>query len=118
MELTNEIAELAQEIQASQKILMALGDEVRQHLILVMMTSGNCSGMRVNDIAAGTNLSRPAVSHHLRILKEAGIVKMRREGTKNYYYFDVDMEAFNKLINMLTHAKRLMQQLPDRDGDD
>lgn len=108
---------LSDEIKSTRKILTALGDEVRQHLILVMMNSGCCSGMRVNDIAAKTSLSRPAVSHHLQILKDAGIVKMRREGTKNYYYFDADMEAFSKLIDMLTHAKAIMQQLPDRSGD-
>lgn len=50
---------------------------MRQHLILVMMQSGDCNGLRVNDIAAKTRLSRPAVSHHLQILKDAGIVKMR-----------------------------------------
>ncbi len=118
MKLKSELSQLAGEITASQKILLALGDEVRQHLILVMMKSGDCSGMRVNDIAAQTSLSRPAVSHHLRILKDAGIVKMRREGTRNYYYFDADMEAMDQLIATLTHAKEIMLQLPDRSGGD
>ncbi len=113
-----ELETLAKEIQRSQKILIALGDEMRQHLILVMMQSGSCSGMRVNDIAKNTSLSRPAVSHHLQILKDAGIVKMRKEGTKNYYYFDADMDAFDGLINTLLHAKKIMQSLPDRSGDD
>lgn len=113
-----EINSLAEEIKGAQKILTALGDEMRQHLILVMMQSGDCSGMRVNDIAAKTRLSRPAVSHHLQILKNAGIVKMRREATRNYYYFDADMEALDRLIGMLTHAKAIMQALPDRSGDD
>lgn len=114
----DEIRQLSEEIRSTQKILTALGDEMRQHLILVMMQSGDCSGMRVNDIAAKTRLSRPAVSHHLQILKDAGIVKMRREATKNYYYFDADMEAFDRLIGMLQHAKAIMMALPDRSGDD
>ena len=118
MDMRNEIASLAAEIQGTHKILLALGDEMRQHLILVMMQSGDCSGMRVNDIADKTRLSRPAVSHHLQILKDAGIVKMRREGTKNYYYFDADMEAFDRLIGMLNHAKAIMLALPDRSGDE
>ena len=116
--MIREIHELSDEIRKSQKILTALGDEMRQHLILVMMQSGDCSGLRVNDIAAKTRLSRPAVSHHLQILKDAGIVKMRREATKNYYYFDADMESFDQLIGMLQHAKEIMQSLPDRSGDD
>ena len=118
MNMVQEISKLAEEIKGTQKILTALGDEMRQHLILVMMQGGDCSGMRVNDIADKTRLSRPAVSHHLQILKDAGIVKMRREGTKNFYYFDADMEAFDRLINMLTHAKAIMQALPDRSGDE
>ena len=116
MDDKKEILTLAEEIKNSQKILIALGDEMRQHLILVMIQNGDCSGMRVNDIAAKSSLSRPAVSHHLQILKDAGVVKMRREGTKNYYYFDADMEAFDKLISMLNHAKAIMQALPDRSG--
>ncbi|MDY4060840.1 MAG: metalloregulator ArsR/SmtB family transcription factor [Anaerovoracaceae bacterium] len=118
MNVEQEISTLAEEIKGSQKILTALGDEMRQHLILVMIQSGECNGMRVNDIADKTRLSRPVVSHHLQILKDAGIVKMRREGTRNYYYFDADMEAFDRLIGMLNHAKDIMLQLPDRSGDD
>ena len=114
----DEIRQLSDQIRNTQKILTALGDEMRQHLILVMMQSGDCSGLRVNDIAAKTRLSRPAVSHHLQILKDAGIVKMRREATKNYYYFDADMEAFDRLIGMLQHAKAIMLALPDRSGED
>lgn len=118
MNVEQEIGTLAEEIKGSQRILTALGDEMRQHLILVMMQSGDCNGMRVNDIADKTRLSRPAVSHHLQILKDAGIIKMRREGTRNYYYFDADMEAFDRLIGMLNHAKDIMLLLPDRSGDD
>jgi DNA-binding transcriptional ArsR family regulator len=98
--------------------LTALGDEVRQHIIIVMMQSGNCSGLRVNEIAERTSLSRPAVSHHLQILKNAGILKMRREGTKNFYYFDENAEAIRRLISMLSHAEEIMSALPDRSGDD
>lgn len=57
-----------------------------------MLQHGDCYGMRVNDIAVATNLSRPAFSHHLQILKDAGIVKVRKEATKNYYYFDADKD--------------------------
>lgn len=111
------IKKLADEFSACRKILLALGDETRQHLILEMMQMGECGGVRVGAITEKTNLSRPAVSHHLRILKEAGLVKMRREGTKNYYYFDADAEAMNRLLQMLTHAKTIMENLPDRSGE-
>lgn len=117
MVIENEIKVLSSEIKSTQKILIALGDNVRQHLILVMMESGECTGMRVGDIAAKTHLSRPAVSHHLQIMKDAGIVKMRREGTRNYYYFDA-VESFDNLIEMLIHAKNIMGELPDRSSNE
>ena len=39
----------------------------------------------VGDVAAGLPVSRPAVSQHLRVLREAGLVAERREGTKRIY---------------------------------
>lgn len=108
---------LAEEFESCQKILLALGDENRQHLMLEMMRMEHCSGVRVGTITEHSHLSRPAVSHHIQILKNAGVLKMRREGTKNYYYFDADMEAMNRLIHMLQHAKEIMEQLPDRSGE-
>lgn len=105
---------LAEEFKNCQKILLALGDENRQHLILTMMRMEGCSGVRVSELKERSHLSRPAVSHHIRILKNTGIVKVRREGTKNYYYFDADTQAMNGLLQMLTHAKEVMEQLPDR----
>ena len=112
-----EIHRLAEEFQGCRKLLLALGDENRQHLILEMMRMGQCDGVRIGAITEKTNLSRPAVSHHIQILKAAGLLKMRREGTKNYYYFDADMEAMDRLIQMLIHAKEVMERLPDRNGE-
>lgn len=112
-----DVQRLAEEFESCQKILLALGDENRQHLMLEMMRMEHCGGIRVGTITEKSHLSRPAVSHHIQILKDAGILKMRREGTMNYYYFDADMDAMSRLINMLEHAKNIMEQLPDRSGD-
>ena len=111
-----EIDELASDFDKCRKILLALGDENRQHMILEMIKIGNCSGVRVNEITEKTHLSRPAVSHHLQILKDAGILKMRRESTKNFYYFDPDMKSFNLLIKVLQNAIDVTSELPDRTG--
>lgn len=105
------ISVLAKEFASCRGILLALGDETRQHLILEMMQMGSCDGVRVGEIAERTHLSRPAVSHHLRILKDVGLVKVRREGTKNYYYFDADAESMDALLTMLTHARSVMLSL-------
>jgi DNA-binding transcriptional ArsR family regulator len=44
----------------------------------------------VVEIARGLPVSRPAVSQHLRVLKEAGLVRERREGTRNFYSVNGD----------------------------
>ena len=41
---------------------------------------------------------------------------MRREGTKNYYYFDSDNDSMGQLLRMLIHAKEILDHLPDRSG--
>lgn len=115
--MENEIQRLADEFVGCQKILLAMGDENRQRLILEMMKMAGCGGARVGEITERTNLSRPAVSHHIRILKDAGIIKMRREGTKNYYYFDENTESIDRLLRMFSHAKAIMERLPDRSGE-
>ncbi len=112
-----EIKEIIKKFKGCQKILSAAGDDVRQYIIIQMLESDStisCGGMRVGEIAARTHLSRPAISHHLKVLKEAGIIKMRKEGTKNFYYFDVDLVELDKLIQLMCHTKLIMQKLPDR----
>jgi DNA-binding transcriptional ArsR family regulator len=44
----------------------------------------------VGELAHGLPVSRPAVSQHLRVLKEAGLVRERREGTRNFYSVNGD----------------------------
>jgi DNA-binding transcriptional ArsR family regulator len=59
----------------------ALG-EPRRREILRLVTSGELS---VGEIARRFDVTRPAISQHLRVLKEAGIVTERRHGTKRLY---------------------------------
>lgn len=114
MHTKNDIKKLAENFEQCRKILVALGDENRQHMILEMMQMGKCNGVRVNEITEKTHLSRPAVSHHLQILKDAGILKVRHEATKNYYYFDPDMKSFQQLIGMLQQAVDITAEIPER----
>lgn len=78
----------------------AIGDRTRQ-LILLVLLEGDPSGIRVGEIAAKTHLTRPSVSHHLQILKESGIVAMRQEGTKNYYYLGADETQWKEIADLI-----------------
>ena len=61
-EYREEIQRLAEEFSDCRKVLLALGDANRQHLILEMLRMEQCGGVRVGDIAEKTHLSRPAGS--------------------------------------------------------
>ena len=64
--------------------LMALADPTRRH-VFEQLRSG---AKPVGRIAAGMPVSRPAVSQHLRVLKEAGLVREEQDGTRRLYSID------------------------------
>lgn len=99
---------IAVEFRQCSKLFTAIGDETRQNIILALLES-NCDGIRVGEITEKTNLSRPAVSHHLQILKETGIINMRRVGTKNYYYMDSNKEQWTKIVQLMNHIYEVVQ---------
>lgn len=68
-----------------ERILAALGDPTRTR-ILQRLRDG---GMAVGDIARGLPVSRPAVSQHLKVLKNAGLVREERVGTRRIYSIQV-----------------------------
>ena len=96
-----------------QSLLTVVGDETRQQILLVLMETRCSDGMKVGEITAKTHLSRPAVSHQLKILKNLGIVKFRSEGTKNFYYIDVshNREMFGRMKKMVVDLDALMQMM-------
>lgn len=93
-----------------QSFLNVVGDESRQLILTVLMEAELNKGMRVGEITAKTHLSRPAVSHQLRVLKDLGIVKYRKEGTKNFYYIDItnNRELFANMKKLFVDIDELM----------
>lgn len=88
----------------------AIGDETRQLILLVLLES-DLSGIRVGEIAEKTHLTRPSVSHHLKILKESGIVAMRQEGTKNFYYLSVDETQWKEIADLINLIYKSIQHI-------
>ncbi|MGJ9458362.1 ArsR/SmtB family transcription factor [Oceanobacillus sp. CF4.6] len=66
-------------------LLQALGDPIRQNIIIILGERGK---LNVNEITSLAGNSRPAVSHHLKILKDAEVIKMEKQGKNNIYYLD------------------------------
>jgi DNA-binding transcriptional ArsR family regulator len=68
----------------AERTLDALGDPTRR-LIFKRLRAGTRS---VREIAEGLDVSRPAVSQHLRVLKTAGLAVVRADGTRRLYAVD------------------------------
>ena len=64
--------------------LQALGDPTRRSVLEELRRGPRAVG----EIAARLPVSRPAVSQHLRVLKEAGLVTERQDGTRRLYRVD------------------------------
>jgi DNA-binding transcriptional ArsR family regulator len=71
-------------VQTNGHPLDALGDPTRRQ-IFESLQAGPRS---VGDLAAGLPVSRPAVSQHLRVLEDVGLVTHRRDGTRHLYELD------------------------------
>ena len=76
--------------------LDALGNPVRRS-ILHELRAGPLS---VGAIAAGLPLSRPAVSRHLRVLEEAGLVQAHEKGTQNIYSASLTPDIDHSIIDL------------------
>jgi DNA-binding transcriptional ArsR family regulator len=68
-----------------QATLEMLADPTRQALVERL----RAGPLPVGRLAAGLPVSRPAVSKHLRLMKDAGVVRMTEEGTRNLYELDL-----------------------------
>lgn len=65
------------------RLFKALGDETRIEMVTLLAAAG--SELCVCDIETHFALSQPTISHHLKILRDAGIVTAERRGTWVYY---------------------------------
>jgi ArsR family transcriptional regulator len=68
----------------------ALADETRQKIMNLVC----CQWLSVNEIVEQLNVTQPTVSHHLAILREAGLVGVREEGKQTFYSLNQERVAF------------------------
>ncbi|HJG22450.1 winged helix-turn-helix transcriptional regulator [Enterococcus durans] len=101
---------LKQELNDLSDFLIALGDKKRQAIIIRLLEEKDCAGLQVTSLQEEINLSRPAISHHLKILKDAKIVNFKQEGTKNFYYLDYEQTEIKKLQNFLNNIVSIMNE--------
>lgn len=78
-------------------IFSMLQDERRQEIMQLLFEHTELS---VTDLTNQLSLSRPAVSHHLKLLLDARLVDVRQEGKERYYR--IDLQPALSLLKQLT----------------
>lgn len=83
------------------EVLVALGDEHRQR---IMLTFERGERLTVGQISDVSTLSRPAVSHHLKILRAAGVLDAEKVGKE--VYLSVNRKLLEEtLANVLDYVR-------------
>jgi DNA-binding transcriptional ArsR family regulator len=99
---------------AHQDVFKAIADETRREILTMLLARP----LAVHAIADRFAMSRPAVSKHLRVLGDAGLVHLRREGRENVYALDA--AAFDQVAEWLNQFWRgrlsLLKRLAEGDS--
>ncbi len=75
-------AKLTRVFRHYQPVFNALGNPTRQQIMFLL---ANNKQLSVIELAAKTSLSRPTISHHLKILSDARLVRAKQAGVRTYY---------------------------------
>ena len=76
------ISQIPSEWADTSKLFIALGDEQRQRILLAFEPDER---LNIGQIVAASTLSRTAVSHHLRVLREAGALQSEKIGKEVFF---------------------------------
>ncbi len=104
---TSNVEPVVELLARNQPLFKALGDMARQEILIILACEER---LTVGELARKTALSRPAISHHLRILKQAGLLRETREGVRRYYHptFEQGIISTKLLIDEILKTKELL----------
>lgn len=88
--------------------LNALSNRNRQRLLMILGAAPDDEGLMVTELAEAIHLSQPATSHHLKALKEIGMVGSHQRGNVVYYYLTLTdtIERLERLAAALRRQQR------------
>ena len=87
---------------------LAVADPTRRRIIEALAAQERSFG----DIAKGFSVSRPAISQHLKVLRETGIVAVRRDGQRRIY--SLERQGLAEIETWLGRVQRFWPQRLDR----
>jgi len=88
-----------------------LGDPVRRRILELLADGEQASGAIGTIVQAEFGITQPAVSQHLKVLRDSGFATVRAEGARRLY--SVDPEPFQEVDAWLDHVQRFWEQRLD-----
>ncbi|MGW0707097.1 ArsR/SmtB family transcription factor [Streptomyces sp. NPDC002643] len=85
------------------KVFKALGDPVRLRLMSMIASRGEGGEVCVCELTPAFDLSQPTISHHLKLLRQAGLIDCERRGTWVYYWLRPGV--LDRLAGFLTTSR-------------
>jgi len=96
---------------AASQVFAAISDPTRRELLDLLAEREYA----VNDLVSRFEVSQPAVSHHLRILREAGLVKKREAGRQRLYRLEA--RPLREVYDWVAHYERFWTEKLDALGE-
>ena len=96
------------------EVFKALGDWNRMRIIKILASNPDES-VCVVDLAAMLQISQPATSQHIKVLKNVGILDPKRVGNRTYY--SINAEQLRKYKEVIDHMFKMAFVRCDKDGD-
>ena len=98
----NYLRAIPREWQSMSKAFTAMGDEHRQRILLTFEKGDR---LNVGQIVEVSTLSRSAVSHHLRLMREAGVLNSEKVGKEVYYWVNAGFleQSLEAVLRFIKH---------------
>ena len=111
----NEIKNTLKTFNSCVPFFIAMSDEYRQKLIMDIAEAGK-DGINVSNLSAKSNLSRPAISHHLKVLKDANLIKPLKIGTQFFYQLNLK-DNFRTINELIKSMEAILEKIDEQKTD-
>lgn len=108
----NEIKKTLKTFNSCVPFFIAMSDEYRQQLIMDIAEAGS-GGINVSNLSAKSNLSRPAISHHLKVLKDSGLIIPKKIGTQIFYQLNLK-ENFKTISELIKSMDNILETIDEK----
>jgi ArsR family transcriptional regulator len=90
-------------------LFKALNDQTRREILELLKETDMTAG----DIADQFNISKPSISHHLDLLKQAGLVTAAKEG--QFIYYSLNTTVMDEILKWIMQFKSPQKNKPDEE---